>query len=243
MIQRVDEAIVLRTWPFQEADLLVSLFTREQGRVKGVARHALRSRRRFGGALEPMTHVRASYAEKPSQELVRLDGFEIVSSPMSRPVDYARLAALEMVAEVLEEALPEGAPEDAVFRLALAVLDESQVGRVWMPITYFALWMNRLMGWMPELGHCAACGLARAGEAVWYSAGSDGVTCADDRKGGSVALAAESVALAGRMFRGTVKGLAEEDWPRARAADLRRFAIEVLERHLEGRLASARALR
>ena len=143
MIQRVDEAIVLRTWPFQEADLLVSLFTREQGRVKGVARHALRSRRRFGGALEPMTHVRASYAEKPSQELVRLDGFEIVSSPMSRPVDYARLAALEMVAEVLEEALPEGAPEDAVFRLALAVLDELQVGRVWMPITYFALWMNR----------------------------------------------------------------------------------------------------
>jgi DNA repair protein RecO (recombination protein O) len=243
MIQRVDEAIVLRTWPFQEADLLVSLFTREQGRVKGVARHALRSRRRFGGALEPMTHVRASYAEKPSQELVRLDGFEIVSSPMSRPVDYARLAALEMVAEVLEEALPEGAPEDAVFRLALAVLDELQVGRVWMPITYFALWMNRLMGWMPELGHCAACGLALGGSAVWYSAGSDGVTCADDRKGGSVVLAAESVALAARMFRGTVKGLAEEDWPRARAADLRRFAIEVLERHLEGRLASARALR
>jgi DNA repair protein RecO (recombination protein O) len=243
MIQRVDEAIVLRTWPFQEADLLVSLFTREQGRVKGVARHALRSRRRFGGALEPMTHVRASYAEKPSQELVRLDGFEIVSSPMSQPVDYARLAALEMVAEVLEEALPEGAPEDAVFRLALAVLDELQVGRVWMPITYFALWMNRLMGWMPELGHCAACGLALGGSAVWYSAGSDGVTCADDRKGGSVVLAAESVALAARMFRGTVKGLAEEDWPRARAADLRRFAIEVLERHLEGRLASARALR
>jgi DNA repair protein RecO (recombination protein O) len=116
--------------------------------------------------------------------LVRLDGFEILSSPMSRPVDYARLAALEMVAEVLEEALPEGAPEDAVFRLALAVLDELQVGRVWMPVTYFALWMNRLMGWMPELGHCAACGLALAGEAVWYSAASDGVTCADDRKGG-----------------------------------------------------------
>jgi DNA repair protein RecO (recombination protein O) len=243
MIQRVDEAIVLRTWPFQEADLLVSLFTREQGRVKGVARHALRSRRRFGGALEPMTHVRASYAERPRQELVRLDGFEIVSSPMSRPVDYARLAALELVAEVLEKALPEGAPEDAVFRLALAVLDELQVGRVWMPVTYFALWMNRLMGWMPELGHCAGCGLALGGSVVWYSAGSDGVTCAEDRKGGSIALAAESAALAARMFRGTVKGLAAEDWPRGRAADLRRFAIEVLERHLEGRLASARALR
>jgi DNA repair protein RecO (recombination protein O) len=243
MIQHTGEAIVLRTWPFHEADLLVSLFTREQGHVKGVARHAMKSRRRFGGALEPMTHVRASYAEKPRQELVRLDAFEILSSPMSRPVDYARTAALQLVAEVLEEAMPEGAPEDAVFRLALAVLEELQVGRVWMPVTYFALWMNRLMGWMPELGHCAACGLDLRGSAVWYSAAADGVRCEEDRGAASSAVSADSVALAGRMFRGTVKGLAEEDWPKARAGDLRRFAIEVLERHLEGRLMTVRVLR
>lgn len=241
MIVRVGEAIVLRVWPFQEADLLVSLFTREQGRVKGVARHALRSRRRFGGALEPMTHVRATYAEKPKQELVRLDAFEILSSPLSRPVDYARTAALQMVAEVLEE-LPEGAVDDAVFRLALAVADQMQVGRVWMPVTYFALWMNRLMGWMPELGHCVVCGLDLRGGAVWYSAANDGVTCGDDHRAGSVALAAASVVLAERMFRGTVKSLAAEEWPKTRAADLRRFAVETLERHLERRLASARAL-
>src|ERR1700747_1242332 len=193
MIQRQSEAIVLRVWPFQEADLLVSLFTREQGRMKGVARHAKRSRRRFGGALEPMTYVGASYAERPKQELVRLDAFEILSSPLSRPVDYARTAALQFVAEVVEEALPEGAPEDAVFRLVLAVLDEIQVGRVWMPVTYFALWMNRLMGWMPELGRCVVCGLALdakdgGGGTVWYSATGDGVTCGDDRRAGSVAL-------------------------------------------------------
>ena len=242
MTERQGEAIVLRAWPFQEADLLVSLFTREQGRVKGVARHALRSRRRFGGALEPMTYVRATYAERPRQELVRLDAFEILSSPLSRPIDYARTAALQMVAEVIEEALPEGAPEDAVFRLALAVTDEMQVGRVWMPATYFALWMNRLMGWMPELGHCVVCGLDLRGGTVWYSATSDGVTCSDDRRNGSVGLSAASVGLAERMFRGNVKGLAEEDWPRERGADLRRFAVETLERHLERRLVSARAL-
>ncbi|HEU5341665.1 DNA repair protein RecO [Edaphobacter sp.] len=241
MMQRQGEAIVLRAWPFEEADLLVSLFTREQGRVKGVARHALKSRRRFGGALEPMTHVRATYAERPKQDLVRLDAFEIVSSPLSRPVDYARTAALQMVAEVLEE-LPEGVVDDAVFRLALAVSNEMQVGRVWMPVTYFALWMNRLMGWMPELGHCVVCGLDLRGSAVWSSAAHDGVTCGDDKRGGSVALSAASVALAERMFRGTVKALAAEEWPKSRAADLRRFAVETLERNLERRLASARAL-
>ena len=242
MIQYVGEAIVLRVWPFQEADLLVSLFTREQGRVKGVARHAMRSRRRFGGALEPMTHVRATYVERPKQELVRLDAFEILSSPLSRPVDYARTAALQFLAEVVEEALPEGAVEDAVFRLVVAVLEEMQVGRVWLPVTYFSLWMCRLMGWMPELGHCVVCGLDLRGGTVWYSATSDGVTCSDDRRAGSVALSAASVAEAQRIFRGTVGELAKEDWPKGRGVDLRGFAVETLERHLERRLASARAL-
>ena len=62
------EAIVLRTWPIREADQIVALFTREFGKVKGVAKAAAKSRRRFGGALEPMTHVRASFVEKPSRD-------------------------------------------------------------------------------------------------------------------------------------------------------------------------------
>ncbi len=242
MIQRQSEAIVLRAWPFQEADLLVSLFTREHGRIKGVARHAMRSRRRFGGALEPMTHVRATYAERPKQELVRLDAFEILSSPLSRPIDYARTAALQLVAEVLEEALPEQAPEDAVFRLALAVLQEIQVGRVSVPVIYFALWMNRLMGWMPELGHCVVCGLDLRGGTIWYSATSDGVTCSDDRRNSSIALSAESTAIAARIFRGTVHELSEEQWPMEQPTNLQRFAVDTLERHLERKLVSARAL-
>jgi DNA repair protein RecO (recombination protein O) len=242
MIQHVGEAIVLRTWPFEEADLLVSLFTREQGRVKGVARHAMRSRRRFGGALEPMTYVRATYAEKPKQELVRLDAFEILWSPLAEPVDYTRTAALQFIAEVLEEALPEQAADDAVFRLTLAVAEEMQVGRIWMPVTYFALWMNRLMGWMPALGHCAACGLDLRGQRVWLSAASDGVRCEDDRGTGRLALQAESVEEARRMFQAPVGELAKEDWPRGRAADLRRFAVDLLERHLEHRLRSASVL-
>lgn len=242
MTQRQSEAIVLRTWPFEEADLLVSLLTRDQGRIKGVARHAMRSRRRFGGALEPMTCVRATYSEKPKQELVRLDGFEILWSPLAEPVDYGRTAALEFVAEVLEEALPEQAPEDAVFRLALAAIVEMQIGRVWMPVTYFALWMSRLMGWMPALGYCVVCGLDLRGQRLWYSETADGVTCEDDRRGSGASLSVESVAEAQRIFRSTVAELAKEEWPKRRASDLRQFAVTLLERHLERRIRSARAL-
>lgn len=256
MIQRQGEAIVLRTWPFLEADLLVSLFTREHGRIKGVARHALRSRRRFGGALEPMTVVRATWAERPraaaiyaTDTLVRLDAFEIISSPLSRPIDYSRTVALQLVAEVLEHALPEQAPDDPIYRLALTVVDQLQTGSIWLPVTYFALWMSRLQGWMPLLGQCLHCGNATGGQPVWYSATADGVQCADcadsrraDPYAGSTRLSAQAVQAARGIFTGTLRDLAAEPWPATRHADLRRFAIELLERHLEHRLASARAL-
>ena len=242
LIPHHGEAIVLRTWPFHEADLLISFFTRDQGRVKGVARHAMKSRRRFGGALEPATHVRAHYTERPRQELVRLDNFEILWSPLTAPIDYLRTAGLQLVVEVLEEAMPELAPEDNIFRLALATLTAMEAGRVWLPVTYFCLWMNRLMGWMPELGHCVVCGLDLRGQAVWWSPAGDGVTCHDDRRAGSRALSAESVAESYRIARSSLQQLAEEAWPETRAKDLRAFAIGTLERHLERRLRSAVAL-
>src|ERR1700761_6594449 len=116
MIAQQAEAVVLRTWPIHEADQIVSLFTRDFGKIKGVAKSAAKSRRRFGGALEPMTHVRARFVEKPTQELVRLDSFEILHSPMADPVDYARAIALGFYAEVLDQTLPDHDPNDLVFR-------------------------------------------------------------------------------------------------------------------------------
>ena len=168
--------------------------------------------------------------------------FEILSSPLTATIDYKRTAALQLVAEIIEEALPEQAVEDAVFRLALAVLEEIQVGRTGLPIAYFCLWMCRLMGWMPELGHCVVCGLDLRGGTVFYTPTSDGVTCADDRRNGAVGLTANAVLDAQRIFRGTVKALAEDDWPAARLGELRRFGVAMLERHLERRLRAAVAL-
>jgi DNA repair protein RecO (recombination protein O) len=236
------EAIVLRTWPIHEADQIVSLFTRDYGKIKGVAKSAARSRRRFGGALEPMTHVRASYAEKPKQELVRLDNFDIVASPLSQPVDYARAAALAFYSEVLEEMLPDHDPQDAVFRLLVAVLAHTRTDSIWMPITYFALWTTRLMGWLPDLATCLPCGAPLVGHPAYYHPQSDGLFCAEHRRAGSSTLSPESLSLAARIFRSPVPALATEEWPRNRAADLRRFGIQALERHIDRRLTSAFAL-
>jgi DNA repair protein RecO (recombination protein O) len=241
-VQHQAEALILRTWPVHEADQIVSLFTRDQGKLKGIAKSAAKSRRRFGGALEPMTYVLASYVEKPRQELVRLDSCEILSSPLSEPVDYARAAALAFFAEVLEETLPDHDPQDPVFRLALAVLEHTHTGRIWLPVTYFGLWIVRLMGWMPDIAHCTLCGRAFAGEPAYFQSQSDGLVCSEHRHPASRAISPGSLAAAERIFRASIASLAAEEWPRNRAADLRRFAMQALERHLERKLHSVVAL-
>src|ERR1039458_2858234 len=172
------EAVVLRTWPVQEADLIVSIFTRDYGRVKGGVKAARKSRTRFGGALEPMTVTRAWFAERPGQELVRLDQLEIVRSPLSRPVDQARITVLSFVAEVLDQALPDHDPQETVFRLLLAVLDQTTVEQPWMPLTYFSLWMTRLMGLLPDIAHCTACGAALVAGETSFNMHGDGLFCA-----------------------------------------------------------------
>ncbi|MBV8632011.1 MAG: DNA repair protein RecO [Silvibacterium sp.] len=236
------EALVLRTWPVHEADHIVSLFTRDQGKLKGIAKSSARSRRRFGGALEPMTYVLASYVEKPRQELVRLDSCEILASPLSERVDYPRAAALAFFAEVLEETLPDHDPQDPVFRLALAVLEFTHAGQIWLPVTYFSLWITRLMGWMPDLAHCLSCGKRFACNVAFFEAETDGLVCQEHRNAASRPISAASMATAERIFRSPIAGLATEDWPRSRAADLRRFTLQALERHLERRLHSAGVL-
>jgi DNA repair protein RecO (recombination protein O) len=242
MIAHQVEAIVLRTWPLHEADQIVSLFTRDFGKIKGVAKAAAKSRRRFGGALEPMTHVQAHYAEKPTQELVRLDSFEILHSPLAEPVDYGRATALAFFSEVLEQTLPDHDPHDAVFRLLLSVLEQTRVNRIWMPVTYFSLWVTRLMGWLPDLSRCVNCGAPLLGQPAWFHIGYDGLLCSDHHGNQGAALSQDSVSLALRILRAPASAFAEEPWPRSRATDLRRYAVRSLERHLERKLRTASTL-
>jgi len=220
----------------------VSFFTRDYGRVRGVAKSALKSRKRFGGALEPMTQARAWFAVRPRQELVRLDQLEIVRSPLSAPVDHVRMAVLSFFAELLDESLPEHDPQETTFRLLVAVLEQTTVEQPWMPLTYFQLWMTRLMGLLPDMMHCTACGEALVADEFSFDAFGDGLFCAAHRRGSANSLCADSWQLAQRMLRSPASAFAAEQFPRRRAQDLRRFTLQSLERHLERKLRSAEAL-
>src|SRR5215469_3339327 len=237
MAVTTSEAVVLRTWPVHEADLIVSFFTRDHGKIRGVAKAALKSRKRFGGALEPMTLARVWFVDRPRQELTRLDQLEIIRSPLSAPIDQPRLTVLSFFAEVLEEALPEHDPQETVFRLLVSVLEhttavQSETVQPWMPLTYFSLWMTRLMGLLPDIARCTVCGEALRPAEVFFNIHADGLFCTLHRNGSANVLSADSWQLAMRMLRTPASAFAGEPWPRRRAQDLRRFSVQVLERHL-----------
>lgn len=237
------DAIVLRTYPLREADLLVTLFTREEGKIKGVARSAKKSKRRFGGALEPLTRVRAYYDQKQGQELVRLDSCDVIESPLMHAIDYERTIALSYVAEVLDGLLPDHEPNDDVFRLTLTVLPHLEEGNIWMPLTYFNLWMTRLMGLLPDLGACIVCGEILNGSGrVYFHALADGLMCADHKRLASSEMSLPSRQLASEMFRAPADSFASEAWKRQRGADLRKFLTQCIERHIEGKLVTSVAL-
>jgi DNA repair protein RecO (recombination protein O) len=229
------EAIVLRTYPFRESDLLVTLFTRVEGKVRGVARAAKKSRRRFGGALEPLTYIKVAYEDRERQELARLDACEVLDSPLTSEVSYPRAVALGHVAELLDELLPDREANDAVFRLALSVLAQLRGRDFWMPVTYFDLWMARLMGYLPELSECLTCGRALNGSRAFFHALADGLICQEHKRLASSEISAESRNLAAQMLHVPLSSVNSSALQKS-ATDLRKFLLQTLERHIEKKL-------
>jgi len=152
MPARVSETFVLRTYPFREADLIVSFFTRDRGKLRGVARRARRPKSPFGAGLERLSRVHMAYFERENRDLVNLSGCELIESPFALQSDYTRGVALDYFAETTEHLLPPHEPNEKFFRLLASALEYLRGGgEAWTAILYVSLWAVRLTGVFPEL--------------------------------------------------------------------------------------------
>jgi DNA repair protein RecO (recombination protein O) len=140
---------------------------------------------------------------------------------------------------LLDELLPDREVNDAAFRLALSVIAGLRGPEVWMPVTYFELWMTRLMGYLPDLGECMVCGRSLNGSRAFYHALTDGLMCVDDKRLASSEISPESRTLAAQMFRAPLEHFAGVAWPKKQGSDLRKLLIQILQRHIEKKLITA----
>jgi DNA repair protein RecO len=140
------DALILRTYALGESDRIVVFLTRDRGKKRGVAKNARQSRRRFGGALEPMTCGRVGYLERERRDLVRVQYVEPVRSPLSA-VNGEALGYVEYFAELLDEWAPEADPNETLYRLGVSMVEAIANGVPIEPLArYFEYWLLRLQG-------------------------------------------------------------------------------------------------
>jgi DNA repair protein RecO (recombination protein O) len=187
---RETEAIVLRTYRLGEADKIVSLFTRQFGRLKAVAAGAQRAKSRYGGSLEPLSYIRLWIFERENRDLLRLNSAELLESFFEMQREYRGQIAATYMCEVCERLLPEREVNERAFRLLLAVVrGMKQSGDIGRPLLYFNYWLLRLGGFLPDLEQCAACGGTLNQEKAFYRDDAEGLFCRScvGRRGHNVA--------------------------------------------------------
>lgn len=177
------EAFVLARHPLTESSWVVTLFTREAGVVRAVAKGARRIKSPFLGALEPMNRVGVEVVRKEHAGLGQLRSADLVQSALDLYGHWPTAAVLMAVAETLGRGLAEQSEEEESYRLTATLLEGLRAGVPpllgWL---YFGAWFLRLHGVLPPPDACVGCGGA-PGSPLHHDAGAGGWLCPACRRG------------------------------------------------------------
>ena len=239
---------MLRTYRYGEADRIVVFLTEDRGKKRGAAPNATASRRRFGAALEPLTQGKVAYVEREHRDLVRLDRIELRRSPLGAvdgraPDDAAHvLGHAAYFAELLDEWAPEGAPNERLFRLGVAVGEAlGRGGSVEALARYFEYWLLRLEGVYPGLGGCPRCGCS-LDEGAALVAAERAYVCWSCTPGGQ-RLSGAAVAFLRAAATRTPADVGRDRGPLGVLREIEQVHGSLIGLHLEREPRSARVLR
>ena len=243
------DALVLRSYRYGEADRIVVFLTEDRGKKRGVAKNATVSRRRFGAALEPLTHGTATYVERERRELVRLDRVEPKGTPMraveGRAADEAAhvLGHAAYFAELLDEWSPDDAPNGRLFRLGVAAGEALCAGRsVDALARYFEYWLLRLEGVYPALDVCPRCQRPALGEGAALVLAERLFVCLACAHGGPQ-LSGEAIGFLKGVAGRTPAAVAQAGGPPGVLRELEHVHQRLIAMHLEKELRSARVVK
>lgn len=214
----VERAVVLSTVDYGEADRVVTLFTETRGKVSAFAAGARKSKRRFAGALEPTTLIKAQFVERRGST-VRLDGADIERSFHAMRGDLSLISRAMYCLELCRELVREHEPHLQLFELLveyLAKLEANQAG----PTSLIAFELDALAqaGLMPRFDSCAVCGGPVVGDEGVFDPDHGGVVCENDRDRvrGGVRMTASLVNALAAIQRGGRTPMPAEQRKRAR---------------------------
>ncbi|TMQ62390.1 MAG: DNA repair protein RecO [Candidatus Eisenbacteria bacterium] len=154
------EALVLRSFRLGETSLIVSLFTREFGLLRCVAKGARGSKSRFGASLEPGVRVNAVVYRKLSRDLQLLSKTDIVEVLPALWEDPYRFAVATQVLEFLERAAYGESGDPELLDLAcetLRTMSRAPIASLELIVRGFEIQACERLGYAPELTVCLEC--------------------------------------------------------------------------------------
>jgi len=229
-----DEGVVLRTMRLGEADRIVALLTRDHGKVRAVAKGVRRTTSKFGGRLEPMSHV-ALLCWK-GRELDIVNQAEVLDSFRRVREDLSRVTKAFTVLEVADQLAQEHLAAPRLYQMLVGALRALEQADSALLVPGFLLKALVLEGSAPMVDACASCGFE--GELVAFDLTQGGALCRECRRGRPVSPAA--LELVRRTLSGGLAGVLAEE-PSAVTDEVASLAGAAMEVHLDRRLRSLRS--
>lgn len=172
------EAVVLRHSDYGEADRLLTIFTREQGKLRAIAKGVRKMQSRKAGHLEPFTQVALMLAQ--GHDLWIVTQAEAIESLQPLREDLTRLGYAGYVVELLDRFTYEEGQNWQLYQLLVETLKRlSQEEEAFVPVRYYEMRLLDLLGFRPMLFECALCGKTIQPEDQYFSAERGGVLCPD----------------------------------------------------------------
>jgi len=229
------QGVVLRTVKLGEADRIVTLCTRERGKVRAVAKGVRKTKSKFGARLEPISHVSVQCYE--GRELHTITQAESIDAFRSVREDFDRLRRAVSMLEAVDNVAQEDEANPRLYQMLVGALKSLEENDSPLILAAFFWKLLALEGLHPMLDQCASCGDGDA--LVAFDLNVGGVLCKACRSG--LAISPQALLLLRRTLGGDLARVLQEDVGQA-GYELEHLADESIEIHLERRLRSRHVL-
>jgi DNA repair protein RecO (recombination protein O) len=175
---------VLRTLSYGESDLIVTFLSSEFGKLKGIAKGAKRSKKRFANVFEPFSLTNIIFTRKSRDVLAFIDACEIIDHYDAIRLDLEKTLIASYFIDLADHFSPEGKKNEKVFELlqTFLVLLGSQKASDAL-VRFFEIRLLKLAGFEPTLDHCVMCRTpVTNGSAYYFHAQEGGIKCAQCAK-------------------------------------------------------------
>ena len=234
-----DQGVVLRTIRLGEADRIVTLMTQGHGKVRAVAKGVRKTKSRFGGRLEPTSHVALLLYQGRELDIVTqvdaLDHFRVIRE------DLDRLTRATTLLEAVDRLAQEREANVRLYQMLLGALRALTARNAPLIVGAFFWKLLASEGFHPVVDRCVRCGAHGPDtELIGFALDEGGALCRDCRRSGP-SVSPDALALVRRVLEGDLAGALNQPVGPA-TWEVDQLATRALEHHLEQRLRSVALL-